>query len=119
MFQYILIILALIVGFLYFGYQYKDSFLLIFAGLITIFLAAIILTGSVNLLDDSKTCESVVANSTISSNNNTITYEYESFCFNTTNDKITFRQIIFGIAIIAFGFYFMTQGLQTIFMKTQ
>lgn len=119
MYQYLVIILALIIGFLYFGYQYKDSYLLIFASMLGLFLAAIILTGSVNVLDDSKKCESVVANSTLSNNNNTMNYEYKSFCFTTTNEKINFRQVIFGIAIIALSFYFLAQGIQSMFMKTK
>lgn len=118
MYQYLIIILVLFLAFVFFGYKYNDPFLLVFGSIIVFFLGGIIITGSINILDDSKTCESVVANSTLTNGNNTVSYDYKSFCFSNTNEKITFRQVAFGIGIIGIGFYVLAQGLQSYFKKT-
>ena len=112
MFESIFVVTILLLPFilLYLGYHYKNPYIILFAGVGILLIATFFWTKSIVFEDYSQVCETVVANSTII-DNSTIGYDYTSFCYDVTNSKIGFNQMLLGTFFVILSIYVVYQGV--------
>jgi hypothetical protein len=112
MFESIFIVTILLLPFilLYLGYQYKNPYIILLAGVGILLIAMFFWTKSIVFEDYSQVCETVVANST-TIDNTTVAYTYTNFCYDVTNSKIGFNQTIFGTFFVILSLYVIYQGV--------